>query len=145
MQRFGEAPRRGIKYTEREGVYAILKRDGRLLLTYQEQPLPELQLPGGGIDRGESALQALHREVREETGWSIRVDRRVGVYQRFTYMPDYDLWARKICHIYLGRPVLCHGAPSEEHHEAVWMDATAAVSRLASEGDAWFTTRVLAT
>ena len=144
MQRFGEPPRQGIKYTERAGVYAILEHDGRLLLTYQEQPLQEFQLPGGGIDPGESVLQALHREVREETGWSIKIVRRLGVYQRYTYMPDYDLWARKICHIYLGRPALCHGDPSEDHHEAVWMDTSAAVSQLASAGDAWFTRRLLA-
>jgi 8-oxo-dGTP diphosphatase len=143
MQRFGEAPRRGVKYTERAGAYAVLERQGRLLVTFQERPLAEFQLPGGGIDPGESAIQALHREVREETGWSIRISRRLGAYQRYTYMPDYDLWARKLCHVYLAHPTLRQGAPTEEYHSAVWLEARDAVARLASSGDAWFTRQVL--
>lgn len=143
MQRFGEAPLRGVKYTERAGAYAVLERNGQLLVTFQERPLAEFQLPGGGIDAGEGAVQALHREVREETGWSIRISRRLGVYQRYTYMPDYDLWARKLCHVYLGHPTLCHGAPTEEVHSAVWLDPREAVARLASSGDAWFTRQAL--
>lgn len=143
MQRFGEPAQRGIKYTERAGAYAILERDGRLLVTFQERPLAEYQLPGGGIDPGEGAIQALHREVREETGWSIRISRRLGVYQRFTYMPDYDLWARKLCHVYLAHPTLCLGAPTEPYHTAVWLDPEDAVARLASSGDAWFTRQLM--
>jgi 8-oxo-dGTP diphosphatase len=142
MQRFGEPARKGIRYTERAGAYAVLERDGRLLLTFQERPQAEFQLPGGGIDPGEGAIRALHREVREETGWSIRITRRLGVYQRYTYMPDYDLWARKLCHVYLGRPTLHHGPPSEPWHSAVWLDPDMAVERLASEGDAWFARRL---
>lgn len=143
MQRFGKPPLRGVKYTERAGAYAVLEQDGRLLVTFQERPLAEYQLPGGGIDPGEGAVRALHREVREETGWSIRIVRRLGVYQRYTYMPDYDLWARKLCHIYLGHPALRHGPPSEEFHSAVWLEASDAAARLASSGDAWFTRQVL--
>ncbi len=143
MQRFGEPARKGVKYTERAGAYAVLERDGRLLVTFQERPLAEYQLPGGGIDPGEGAIQALHREVREETGWSIRISRRLGVYQRFTYMPDYDLWARKLCHVYLAHPTLCLGTPTEPYHTAVWLDPGDAVARLASAGDAWFTRQIL--
>jgi 8-oxo-dGTP diphosphatase len=143
MQRFGEPALRGIKYSERAGAYAVLMRDNRFLMTYQERPLAEYQLPGGGIDHGESAIQALHREVREETGWTIRIAQRLGVYQRFTYMPDYDLWARKICHIYLGHPTLRSGPPTEAYHEAVWLEPSEALARVASDGDAWFMRRML--
>ena len=41
----------------------FLPRGGDLLLTHQSRPLPEFQLPGGGIDPGETPLQALRREV----------------------------------------------------------------------------------
>ena len=76
--RYGSPPESGRRYTRRAGAYAVLWRDGRVLLTHQDQPWPEYQLPGGGIDPGESPLRALHREVQEETGWRIARPRRPG-------------------------------------------------------------------
>jgi 8-oxo-dGTP diphosphatase len=133
--RYGETPQTGRKYRRRPGVYAVLRLDDAILLTHQAAPVPEYQLPGGGIDPGESPLRALHREVFEETGWSIAVQRRLGVYRRYTYMPDYDLWAEKICHIYLARPLRAWSAPSEPGHIAVWAGLDEAPGLLASEGD----------
>ena len=138
IRRFGEAVISGQTYQRRPGVYAVLMRDGDVLLTRQAEPIPEVQLPGGGIDPGESPVQALHREVLEETGWRISLRRRLGVYRRFTYMPDYDKWAEKICMIYLARPVLCYGPPSEPGHTALWMQAAAAVKALDNAGDRHF-------
>lgn len=97
--------------------------------------MPEFQLPGGGIDAGESPICALHREVLEETGWTVSNPVRLGCYRRFAYMPEYDLWAEKTATIYLARPALRRGMPSEPGHTAVWMDAKHAFVELASEGD----------
>ncbi|NNU81290.1 NUDIX hydrolase [Halovulum dunhuangense] len=143
MRRFGTPPRPGIRYIERPGAYAVIRQGDRLLVTEQSAPRPEIQLPGGGIDPGETPLEALHRESLEETGWRLRVVRRMGVYQRFTYMPEYDLWARKICHVFLCRPGLELGPPSEPGHRALWMEGARAVSLLASEGDAYFAAHAL--
>lgn len=143
MRRFGEAIVRGQAYRPRPGAYAVLMREGRVLITHQSEPRPEFQLPGGGIDPGEGALQALHREVFEETGWSIGAARRLGAYRRFTYMPEYDRWAEKICTVFLARPVLRRGPPSEPGHRAVWMAPEAALARLATEGDRHFLAQVL--
>ena len=71
IPRYGTPREAGRRYTLRRGAYAILWRDGRVLLTHQDEPWPEFQLPGGGIDPGESPLRALHREVFEETGIRI--------------------------------------------------------------------------
>ena len=73
IPRFGKPPEAGQKYTRRPGAYAILLRGSDMLVTYQGAPHDEFQLPGGGIDAGESPLVALHREVFEETGLSIAV------------------------------------------------------------------------
>ena len=135
IKRYGEAPVQGVQYQHRPGVYAILALGRAVLLTHQAEPEPEIQLPGGGIDPGEAPIPALHREVFEETGYSIAAPVRLGVYRRFTYMPEYDMWAEKLCHIYLARPVLQHGPPREAGHTALWLPATEAVELLTNDGD----------
>lgn len=140
-RRFGETPLSGIRYQLRPGVYAVLPRGGRLLVTHQAEPIPELQLPGGGIDPGESPLRALHREVCEETGWLIARPRRIGVFRRFTYMPEYDLWAEKLCVIYCAHPVRPLGPPIEPGHRALWISAERAARELGNGGDRHFVMR----
>ena len=143
IRRYGEAVQSGQQYRIRPGVYAILPRGADLLLTYQTEPYPELQLPGGGIDRGEDPVRALHREVYEETGWHIGAPRRVGAFRRFTYMPEYDLWAEKVCHVYVARPVLRLGPPVEPLHTAMWCPAVDAVDLLSNAGERDFLRRLL--
>lgn len=141
MRRYGEAPETGRSYKVRTGAYAILPTEGGLLLTHQDAPEPEVQLPGGGIDPGESPVQALIREVYEETGWRISRPRRLGAYRRFTYMPEYDLWAEKICLIYMASPVIPYGDPLEPGHTALWMGVDEALDTLANSGDRDFVAR----
>ena len=144
IRRFGETVKAGQRYRRRPGVYAVLLDGDALLTTFQEAPIPEFQLPGGGIDRGEQPIAALHREVFEETGWKIEIDRRLGAFRRFTYMPEYDLWAEKLCTIYLARPVRRLGPPTETGHEAVWMSAAEALLQLGNAGDRAMLARALA-
>ena len=138
IRRYGEAVKAEVRYRQRPGVYAILTGADGLLVTHQQDPEPEIQLPGGGIDPGESPIAALHREVFEETGWRIAAPRRLGAFRRFTYMPEYDLWAEKLCHIYMARPVRRHGPPREPGHTAMWMAPELATGLLANQGDRAF-------
>jgi 8-oxo-dGTP diphosphatase len=135
IRRYGEPVKTGQRYTRRPGVYAILLKGDHILATHQAEPVPEFQLPGGGIDRGEHPIAALHREVYEETGWKIAVTRQLGAFRRFTYMPEYDLWAEKLCSIYLARPILRLGPPSEAGHSAVWLPVIDALDLLGNAGD----------
>ena len=143
IRRFDAPPRHDRRYTLRPGAYAILVRDGAVLLTHQAEPWPEFQLPGGGIDRGEQTLPALHREVLEETGWTMALGRRLGAFRRFTYMPEYDLWAEKLCTVYLARPGRRIGPPSEPGHTAVWAEPQAAARMLGNPGDRHFLSSLL--
>ncbi len=141
--RFGERPRQDVKYRKRPGVYAILPRDGQFLVTYQGAPHFEIQLPGGGIDPGEQPIHALHREVMEETGWTIAQPRRLGAFRRFTYMPEYDLWAEKLCTIYVARPARRIGPPTETDHTPLWYNPESAMRELYNEGDCFFVKKFL--
>ncbi|MFM2388884.1 MAG: hypothetical protein RLZZ437_439 [Pseudomonadota bacterium] len=135
IRRYGDTPKAGQRYIRRPGVYAILVQGDSLLATVQMDPGPELQLPGGGIDRGEHPITALHREVMEETGWRIAITRKLGAFRRFTYMPEYDLWAEKVCTLYLARPVRRLGPPTEPGHTAVWVPLADAPRLLGNPGD----------
>lgn len=143
IRRFGEPARNGRRYRARPGAYAILPRGSSVLITRQEEPESEFQLPGGGIDPGESAIRALHREVLEETGWRISRPRRIGAFRRFTFMPEYDLWAEKICHIYLAYPTRALSEPEESGHLALWFPLELAAEMLTNEGDRHFLSKVL--
>ncbi|PSL17981.1 NUDIX hydrolase [Shimia abyssi] len=147
IARFGEPPRQDQTYKLRPGAYAVLLQTGlrgdRMLITYQAAPDDEFQLPGGGIDPGESPVSALHREVLEETGWTMGRARRVGAYRRFTFMPEYDMWAEKLCSIYVARPAHRVGPPTENGHTAHWVSVDAALGLLANSGDRFFAEQFL--
>ncbi|SPF79353.1 NUDIX hydrolase [Pseudoprimorskyibacter insulae] len=140
--RVGDPPLAGKSYSIRHGVYAILPGAAGLLVTHQQEPTPEFQLPGGGIDPGEHPIAALHREVFEETGWRIAAPRRIGAFRRFTYMPEYDRWAEKLCTIYIADPVRPHGPPTEPGHTALWMPVDVALEMLGNDGDRHFVHQV---
>ncbi|MCG7493984.1 NUDIX hydrolase [Thalassobius sp. Cn5-15] len=143
IRRFGQVPRSDKRYKIRPGAYVILPRGRDMLVTFQEEPTPEYQLPGGGVDAGESSLVALHREAFEETGWSIAYPRRLGAFRRYTFMPEYDLWAEKVCTIYIAHPVRQICAPLEEGHSAHWLPIEAAAELLGNEGDRHFVQKLL--
>ncbi|MGC6526812.1 MAG: NUDIX domain-containing protein [Paracoccaceae bacterium] len=138
IKRYGEAVRAGVSYKKRPGVYAILPRGNDVLLTFQQEPNPEFQLPGGGIDPGEHPITALHREVLEETGWRIAQPRRLGAFRRFVYMPEYDLWAEKICAVYLAMPVRRLCDPTEAGHSDHWVPRQLAMQIVENYGDQAF-------
>jgi 8-oxo-dGTP pyrophosphatase MutT (NUDIX family) len=63
----GEGPGPGPVKVQRAGAYAVLAHDGRILLTRLAYT-KVWTLPGGGIDHGEDPIDAVRREVHEETG-----------------------------------------------------------------------------
>lgn len=140
-RRIGDPPQNGRAYTVRHGAYAILPRNGQVLLTCQFGTKPDFQLPGGGIDAGESAVQTLHREVFEETGWRIARPRRLGAFRRHVYMPEYDMWAEKVCHVFVAWPAMRIGEPTEPDHADIWMHPENAAHALGNDGDRMFLTR----
>ncbi|MGI3185857.1 NUDIX hydrolase [Nioella aestuarii] len=143
-RRFGQLPDPARRYIPRRGVYAVILSGDGILATFQEKPLAELQLPGGGIDPGESPLAALHREVFEETGYRIHSPRRLGMFHRYTYMPDYDIWAQKLCTIYVAHLGPRLAEPTEPHHTAVFLPWDEAETMLGVDGDRYFVSQLRA-
>jgi 8-oxo-dGTP diphosphatase len=63
------------------GVAGIILDGERILITRRPQGVHlagRWEFPGGGVERGEFFDEALRREIREELGIEIRVERLVG-------------------------------------------------------------------
>lgn len=69
----------------RVAAYAVCIDTDRLLLARYISPdgaERHWTLPGGGVEHGEDPFDAVIREVAEETGYDVRVDRLLGVDSR---------------------------------------------------------------
>ena len=61
------------KYTIR----GIIVRDGKIAMQCSKEG--EYKIPGGGMEAGETYVEALAREVKEETGLFIILEKAVGL------------------------------------------------------------------
>ena len=71
-------------------VVAVVEDDrGRILLIHKTDN-NLWALPGGGHEIGESISDTVVREVKEETGYDVQVDRLVGTYTNPAHVMAYD-------------------------------------------------------
>jgi 8-oxo-dGTP pyrophosphatase MutT (NUDIX family) len=92
------------KLTFRPSVYAITLRGDKVLLL-NTRSTGKYSLPGGGVDVGENMEEALHREVREETGLKIAIDRFAGFREQFFYYDPWDEAYHSFLFFYVCRPL----------------------------------------
>jgi ADP-ribose pyrophosphatase YjhB (NUDIX family) len=63
--------------------------EGRILLQRRSDS-GNWALPGGVMDVGETFAQSAIREVKEETGFDVRIDRIIGIYSDPAHVFAYD-------------------------------------------------------
>ena len=94
------------------------------------------KLPGGGIEKGETQIDACKREMMEETGCEVEIDKEIGIVTEFRPFAE-NLLQTSYC--FLGRVIDKKGTPSLEESEKVegleliWVTPSEAISILKSD------------
>jgi len=101
------------------GCGAAIVRDGQILLIRRLRP-PEAgcwSLPGGKVDFLERVADAVVREIREEIGVAIALERRLGVVEMVGVDDQHWVSPIYLARIVAGEPRLCE---PEKHAEIAW-------------------------
>lgn len=72
---------------------AVFDREDRLLLVREVADANRWTLPGGWVDVGDSPAEAIHREIREESGYDVRVTKLAAVWDRRLHPYPYGPFA----------------------------------------------------
>jgi 8-oxo-dGTP diphosphatase len=65
----------------RIAVSALIFNEGKVLLAHRRD-IDWWNLPGGGMEEGETVEESLRREVFEETGLEVEIGQLVGIYSK---------------------------------------------------------------
>ena len=135
---FGQ-PRPGLVYRDRPSAYGIAVHAGEVALVrvVLQGRDPFYDLPGGGLDDGETESQGLTREFGEETGLVVRPGRliaRARQYMISTHDEPFNSLAAFYETAILGAD---DALKIEDSHTLVWRPAHAALTLLRHDGHAW--------
>lgn len=89
------------------GAYAIILDSQQRVLLCQRTDIDRWNLPGGGVESGETPWEAVVREVNEEVGLSVSVKKLLGVY---AYPPANDVIFSFLCERVTGELTLSEEA-----------------------------------
>jgi 8-oxo-dGTP diphosphatase len=135
---FGQ-PEPGKAYPDRPAAFAIVERDGRIAVVQVTFASGggRLDLPGGGIDPGETPAQAAERECGEEAGLRIAVEAPVARADHY-FVSEKGVRHNTRGTFFAAR--LLAEAPelhTEADHALEWMPPQEALVRLDRESHAW--------
>ncbi len=82
------------KFNFRISAYGVLRNNNKLLVV-KERWSKKWEFPGGGIKPSESITDGLQREIKEETGLTVRADKLLTLTEDYFYAEDRDeAWHR---------------------------------------------------
>jgi 8-oxo-dGTP diphosphatase len=131
----------GREYQRRPGGYAVLfDAVGAVAVVWHEGVC---YLPGGGAEPGESLLEAMHREVAEECGWTVDVLGDLGLADESFEDADGICWV-KAGQYFLARVSGAARIPREAGHTVMWVRPRDAAQLLAHPSQVWAVEAALA-
>ena len=129
----------GCRYKVRPSAYALLRDgDGRIAIVRAARGW---FLPGGGIEAGETAEQAVERETIEECGLVIQPRAIVGHATEIVHSPAGNVGVDKVS-VFFDAVVTGVAAAAEPGHELVWLNDADAITRLSHKSHRWAVARL---
>ena len=134
--------RPGLRYRDRPSAYGIALREGLIALVFVTLPdrEPFFDLPGGGVDAGESEAEALIREFGEETGLVVETGRLVTRADQFLISAHEEPFNSRGAIFEVEIVGEDPDLKVEDNHQTVWLDPRAAVIALRHDSHAWAVT-----
>ena len=121
-----------MKYEKSCGAVIFRKAGEWNVLLIRHAKGRHISFPKGHVEPGEMESQTAEREVREETGLTLRVDRRFRAENRYNIRPD----TQKLVVIFAAVTDNAEITPQpEEIAEAFWLPVEEAAARLTYERD----------
>lgn len=108
-----------LQYRLRRGIYALVCDDKNRVLTIRKPW--GVFLPGGGLEEGETHEECLHRELLEETGFSIEIEKKIGHAKRYFVRHNTGEPMLSDAHFYAVHLTGQTREPMEENHETLWL------------------------
>ena len=119
MIKIGEK-KTNIQYKKRAGVYVIIEREEDNKVAIVTDAKDVYFFLGGGIEKGESVVNALTREIIEETGYSLKNVQLFDQISSWCYSDKYgyiDVEAT----IYIANFNKKITEPIEKNHKILWV------------------------
>lgn len=128
----------GVHYALRPGVYALIADEsGRIAVVTANKGM---FLPGGGQEAGESAIDALQREVLKECGLVVEVGRPFGVADELVFADDEGRHLCKRCSFHYASTT-AKRPPVGTGHQLMWLAADKAMPHLTHGSHRWAVNR----
>jgi 8-oxo-dGTP diphosphatase len=94
---FNKYQSNSMKKKDETVIAAIFTKNRKKVLLIKRRDVPVWVLPGGGIEKNEKKEDAVVREVKEETGFAIKIIKKVGEYTpinkltKFTHLYECEI------------------------------------------------------
>lgn len=103
-------------------VDVVIEHEGKILLVKHARG--NYGVPGGQVENGENLMEAAVREIKEETGADVEINRLVCISSNTVSYPGYngyDVIPTKVMFGFTGRYLGGELQPSDETPEVLWV------------------------
>lgn len=125
----------GIEYIRRPSVYAIIQDADHQIAVVKHKGA--FFLPGGGIEPGETPIEALQREITEETGYRTKDVAKRG--EAIEYLQGVSEGEYYCIHSTFFMALLTTQVSTltETDHQLIWMKPETAIPKMQRAGHKW--------